>query len=459
MADGQYTQRYSQADGSFIGVVRTSDGAFIPESTANRDWQDFLIWQAIQSPMLDLSDGAAPATLSHSQKILTAKAAATGNVSSLSGTTTLDTVSVIAGDIVFLPFQTTTTQRGLWEIKAGAWTRPVDFATGDVYSILPLVVVAQGARYGASVWGLSVEFVGGSVTVGATGQLWTRLVTPYASADMFAARLTGATGVPVTITDQTGKSNLFLSPYNGNAVHLYNTGTGVWEPYALTSDYSIALGTLTADKNYDVFIYISDGALTHELVAWTDDTTRTTGLEIVHGRIVKASSTRRYAGSFRTTSTTTTEDSERKRFVFSAYNRVPRKVKRIETTDSWAGGTADAWVKGNSSSTNRIEVLRGLDVEPVILKLRTVALNDTSVVIASGGIGVDSDSANSADTYGGVANTTFGVPAFAEYEGFPGVGWHYLQWLEQRGSGGNTTWYGDAGGGVIQSGMVGVVWS
>jgi hypothetical protein len=50
-----FVQQHSQPFGKFIGVLR-DDGAFLPQSVGNRDWQEFLAWNALQLLPLDLSD-------------------------------------------------------------------------------------------------------------------------------------------------------------------------------------------------------------------------------------------------------------------------------------------------------------------------------------------------------------------------------------------------------------------
>jgi hypothetical protein len=90
-------------------------------------------------------------------------------------------------------------------------------------------------------------------------------------------RLTLETGVPVSTTDQTGKTTVYLTPVTGTRLALYN-GTA-WGLYSLAADKSVALGTLTSDKFYDVFAYDSSGTVTLELsAAWTNDTTRADAL-------------------------------------------------------------------------------------------------------------------------------------------------------------------------------------
>src|SRR5690348_18514502 len=90
-------------------------------------------------------------------------------------------------------------------------------------------------------------------------------------------RLTLQTGVAVSTTDQTSKTTVYLTPYSGNRIALFNGSN--WQLYAIASDKSLALGTLTSGKNYDVFAYDSSGDVTLAFsAAWTNDTTRADAL-------------------------------------------------------------------------------------------------------------------------------------------------------------------------------------
>jgi hypothetical protein len=57
------------------------------------------------------------------------RAATTANIT-LSGTQTIDGIALIAGDRVLVKNQTTTTQNGVYDVAAGAWTRSADSDTG-----------------------------------------------------------------------------------------------------------------------------------------------------------------------------------------------------------------------------------------------------------------------------------------------------------------------------------------
>lgn len=55
--------------------------------------------------------------------VTVAKAASTANVTALTGTTTIDGVALVAGDLLLLKNQTTVSQNGVYKIAAGAWTK------------------------------------------------------------------------------------------------------------------------------------------------------------------------------------------------------------------------------------------------------------------------------------------------------------------------------------------------
>lgn len=54
-----YVQAYNPNTGRFLGVNRTDDSgitSFVPQDTANSDWNAFLAWNAAQQPPLSLAD-------------------------------------------------------------------------------------------------------------------------------------------------------------------------------------------------------------------------------------------------------------------------------------------------------------------------------------------------------------------------------------------------------------------
>ena len=177
-----------------------------------------------------------------------------------------------------------------------------------------------------------------------------------------SGRLTLESNVPVSTTDQTAKTTIYYTPYNGTKISLYDGTT--WATYNF-SQLSLALGTLTSGANYDVFLYNNAGTLTLESLVWSTNTARATALALQDGVYVKSgATTRRYLGTFRTTSTTTTEDSLQNRFVWNLNNPVERLLyKNTYPTYAYTGHTysTSAWRAWNNDATMAVYFVNGID--------------------------------------------------------------------------------------------------
>lgn len=268
-------------------------------------------------------------------------------------------------------------------------------------------------------------------------------------------RLTLETGVPVSTSDQTGKTNIFFTPYKGTNIALYD-GTTNWGLFPFT-ERTLALGTLTNDLPYDVFIYNNAGTITLEALAWTSKTVRATALVLQDGVWSKTGAlTRRYLGTFHTTSTTTTEDSLTKRLLWNYYNRVPRALLRNDTTDTWSYNI-DVFRQANGSTSNQVAVVVGVAETIVELGLMAMCLQATTGTAQSVGIGVDSTTVPSGvwcrfDTP--LANAY--QPLFSSLRNIPAAGYHFYAWLERSSvAGAATTWVGDGGSDRQMAGLVG----
>src|SRR5574337_102816 len=206
-------------------------------------------------------------------------------------------------------------------------------------------------------------------------------------------RLTLTSGTPITTSDVTGATTIYFTPYKGNRIALFD-GTSVWTTLPF-SETSLALGTLVNNTNYDVFAYNNSGTLALEIgPAWSSNTARATALVLQDGVYVKsAATTRRYLGTFRTTSTTTTEDSAANRFLFNAQNQVPRPMSRNDSTASWTYTTA-TWRQANGSSANQVAWVDGIGWSEVFARLLTICTSGGSVR-ASSALGLDSTTAPS----------------------------------------------------------------
>jgi hypothetical protein len=266
-------------------------------------------------------------------------------------------------------------------------------------------------------------------------------------------RLTLTTGVPVTTADVTGATTIYWTPYKGKYIALYN-GSTAWTLLAFV-ETSLALGTLTAALPYDLFAWNNGGTLALELLAWTSATARATALVLQDGVLVKSgATTRRYLGNFCTTATTTTEDSQVKRYVWNYYNRTLRPMKRLESASSWTYASA-AWRQANANTLNQLAWVTGVDEQPVSVAVVTVAANPTGNTLLGGAIGLDSvggpTSAQSVTFYSQVANVN--IENVCLLTVFAGIGAHYAAWLDYSGAG-TTTYQGNS----VNAGMSAQVW-
>jgi hypothetical protein len=169
-------------------------------------------------------------------------------------------------------------------------------------------------------------------------------------------RPTLSSGVPVTTSDVTAATNVYYTPFRGNRVGLYDGSN--WAVLAF-SEITIAVPA-TTDTNYDVFLYNNGGTVTAETVAWTNATTRATAHVLQDGILSKSGdTTRRYVFTFRTTGVSgQCEDSEAKRFVWSYYNRLERRLYVNDGTNFTYA--VAAWQDYNNDSTNKREYVCGV---------------------------------------------------------------------------------------------------
>lgn len=99
------------------------------------------------------------------------KVASTTNLT-LSGTQTIDTVAVVAGDRVLAKDQSSASANGIYVVASGAWTRATDFDDSVEVSSGAAVPIEQGSANGDSVQILTTD---GAITIGTTALAFTRL--------------------------------------------------------------------------------------------------------------------------------------------------------------------------------------------------------------------------------------------------------------------------------------------
>jgi hypothetical protein len=243
----------------------------------------------------------------------------------------------------------------------------------------------------ASSSGSAVSFTSAAiVSVIATADFGNRAENTFQSL-IPGGRLTLESGVPVSTSDQTGKTTIYYTPYVHNVITLWDGGQ--WVPTTFT-ETSLALGTLTSGLPYDVFAYLSSGALALELLAWTDDTTRATTVTLQDGRYCKnGDKTRLLLGSFYTTSTTETEDSEKARYVDNVYNAVTRYCFASNSTShTYTTASAREWNNSSTLGSSRFGFISSALAKTVSASI-VAQMNATSgTVLGYASMGINSTS-------------------------------------------------------------------
>jgi len=267
--------------------------------------------------------------------------------------------------------------------------------------------------------------------------------SPFIPVGLVNGRLTTESGVAMSTSDRTSQSTVYFTPFNGNQIALYD-GTG-WSIRTFT-ERSLTLSGLTSGKNYDVFIYDNAGTITLELsTAWTSDTARADALTTQDGVLVKSgATTRRYLGTLRTTSTTATEDSAAKRFLWNYYNGEERSLlKSISASYTYASTIRQI----NADATAQVEVVCGqvgrtlqltftTRIETNVDEHGTIDIGENSV---AAGASVASDGQLRDFTGTGTDNKRLTCAAL--HQATPRTGYSYFAMLETA-TAGTVQWFG-----------------
>ena len=278
-------------------------------------------------------------------------------------------------------------------------------------------------------------------------------------------RLTLTTGVPVLAATVAASATVLYTPYIGNMVPIWDGAKFVSTAFTeLTNTLANATtnpAAAIAASNYDLFVWSNAGTLTLSRgPLWTSDTGRGTGagtteLTRVNGILTNTVAITNgpgaglgtYLGTVRTdaggatvswsTGGTAAGGTPGTLHVWNMYNRVISTAAVNDASASWTY-TSSTVRAANASNGNRVSFVRGVN-EDGVSATYTQTITAPAVIGAYGiiGIGIDSVTAYAAaglSTLGEQSNNAavalFGTPA-ARYSALPGLGFHYLQALEQ----------------------------
>jgi hypothetical protein len=299
-----------------------------------------------------------------------------------------------------------------------------------------------------------------------------------ASAQTMGGRLTLTSGQPVTVSDVTAATAVYYHAYVHDVFWTWD-GTAFIPNTLLAAQIGLNFTSNSAhenyqqaDKNFDVFVFLdenSQGQLLGTGPAWTSDTARGTGagtteLEYHKGVWVNkvsmrlrwgsasgnigtiAERTGTYVGTIRMTADGETEDSLAKRFVWNTHNRRNRAMQIIESTANWTYSTA-TFRQANNNTANQLAMVRGLNEDCVYVEA-VARVSTSSAAIANAVTDLGLDVTNN-KVSGTVRSQTTPDNAFQQigqsshWTGYPGLGYHFIAWLEigDPSLGATQTWY------------------
>lgn len=201
-----------------------------------------------------------------------------------------------------------------------------------------------------------------------------------------SGRLTLASGTPVMTANATGNTTVYVTPYNGDVIPIYDgtrmVPTVFTELSQATTDTTKSPAAVANNSNYDVFVWNDSGTLRATRgPAWTSDTARGTGagtteLEMVKGIYVNkiaitngpAAQRGTYVGSIRSNGSaqidwklggTASGGSSIFAGVWNAYNQVDHVAYGHDSVTSYTYQSTTVR-SSNNSDLNRVSYIIGL---------------------------------------------------------------------------------------------------
>lgn len=305
-------------------------------------------------------------------------------------------------------------------------------------------------------------------------------------------RLTLTTAVPVLVSDVTGATTLYYTPYKHNYARLYN-GTS-WQVVQF-SEVSQTLADATKSPAaaavasiYDIFLWLDAGTLRATRgPAWTGVTSRGTGagtteLERIDGTWVNkvaitngpAANRGLYLGTIATNSTGANGEidmmfapaaaaggSANRLYVWNMYNRVEVSSLCLDSTDTWNYTTAtirQANAAAGGGVNNRITVVCGLNEDTADVTVVAASSNTSGNVQRVSGVGLDA-TASFVGLRGLIASTADNIETCSgTYRGLVGLGGHFFSWNEYSAATGTTSWRGDNGAPTLGACGMSMAW-
>lgn len=265
-------------------------------------------------------------------------------------------------------------------------------------------------------------------------------------------RLTLESGVPVSTTNQSDKTTVYLTPYLGSRVCLWD---GTAYQIVSTAQVSLSVTALSADTLYYLYAYLSGGSVVLE--ASTTSFATTNGIQ--HK---STDQTRRLVGLMRTHSNSGTRvhDHENYRNVCSWQNQV-QKPLTFYYSGAWFPSAAATWLHWNNSASAFCSFVscgrRLLEATAqLVARLTTDRWAEIAMSLGWSSGAPDSENSSAFAQSGGQTGYLDYFPLHAHYRRIPGFGYNTLHMLCYASNAGVV--FSGSGGSGARCGMGGSIW-
>ena len=172
---------------------------------------------------------------------------------------------------------------------------------------------------------------------------------------------------PLESGDRRDIQHIWMHPYNGNKLSLYDTVSNRWRLREVTNIYRKSIDTLAADTNYDIFAYYlsASNSIDLEFVMWRDSKAGAAPAVLPQQDGVRVKSTaepnKRLVGCLRTTTAGKTEvtfgrtakigGSDPKIFLWNAYNQEAASFSIIDSGGTGVTSGIRYWLSTSAGKT------------------------------------------------------------------------------------------------------------
>ena len=278
-------------------------------------------------------------------------------------------------------------------------------------------------------------------------------------ATLAGVRLSLDPTTPTPTTDRVGvnANTLYIHPFRGNIITLWSTASNKWLPYTVSSVLGFPINCPSANTNYDIYLFNTNGIFNVEFVPWSTGSSpgTTVPTRIYKGGIaVKSLSepNKRLMGCLRTVAANQSEQSfgknavggaNCKQFLWNAYNQIPVTCYSFESGTYYRSGNPwTNWVKVADSFNHRFSFITGENsLINMISQIYSSYYANLTQIVSYTGIGINSDVGPTTGVGSQIISELRGsdmTPRAQLLKSFPGS-YNYLQMFENILTGKGTT--------------------